>query len=156
MPSRTDGFGLTGLEALSAGLPVIISKNSGFGEALGSVLCGSLFVIDSEDPSAWTAAIKGIWNKDRKSQLAEVKVVQDSYGKRYNWSKQCDGLIEEMFKLVDGTSSEPEITAQDVGARKQNKDFTVTSPHVRPQKEKGITEKDEREQLAGTVHEMQQ
>ena len=29
MPSRTDGFGLTGLEALSAGLPVIVSKNSG-------------------------------------------------------------------------------------------------------------------------------
>ena len=102
MPSRTDGFGLTGLEALSAGLPVIISKNSGFGEALGSALCGSLFVVDSEDPSAWTAAIKGIWNKDRKSQLDEVKVVQDSYGKRYSWSKQCDGLIEEMFKLVDG------------------------------------------------------
>ena len=102
MPSRTDGFGLTGLEVLSAGLPVIISKNSGFGEALGSALCGSLFVVDSEDPSAWTAAIKGIWNKDRKSQLDDIKVVQDSYGKRYSWSKQCDGLIEEMFKLVDG------------------------------------------------------
>ena len=35
MPSRTEGFGLTGLEALSAGLPVIVSQNSGFGEALG-------------------------------------------------------------------------------------------------------------------------
>ena len=79
MPSRTEGFGLTGLEALSAGLPVIVSKNSGFGEALASVQFGSYFVIDSEDPSAWTAAIKGIWNKDRKSQLDEVKVVQDSY-----------------------------------------------------------------------------
>ena len=28
MPSRTKGFGLVGLEALSAGLPVIVSKNS--------------------------------------------------------------------------------------------------------------------------------
>ena len=34
MPPRTEGFGLTGLEALSAGLPVLVSKNSGFGEAL--------------------------------------------------------------------------------------------------------------------------
>ena len=102
MPSRTEGFGLTGLEAMSAGLPVIVSKNSGFGEALGSVPFGSFFVIDSEDPSAWTAAIKGIWNKDRKSQLDEIKVVQDSYGKRYSWSKQCKGLIKRMFKLVDG------------------------------------------------------
>ena len=102
MPSRTDGFGLTGLEALSAGLPVIVSKNSGFGEALGSVQFGSLFVVDSEDHSAWTAAIKGMWNKDRKSRLDEVKTVCGYYGERYSWSKQCEGLIEEMFKLVDG------------------------------------------------------
>ena len=102
MPSRTEGFGLTGLEALSAGLPVIVSKNSGFGEALGSVRFGSFFVIDSEDASAWTAAIKGIWNKDRKSQLDEVKALRRSYSKRYSWSKQCQSLIEKMFKLFDG------------------------------------------------------
>ena len=102
MPSRTEGFGLTGLEALSAGLPVIASKNSGFGEALGSVPFGSFFVIDSEDPRAWTAAIKGIWNKDRKSRLDEIKTVLGFYRERYNWSKQCRGLIEKMLKLVDG------------------------------------------------------
>ena len=101
MPSRTEGFGLTGLEALSAGLPVIISKNSGFGEALGSVPCGSLFVIDSEDPSAWTAAIKGIWNKDRQTRLDETKVVRDSYGKRYSWSEQCKNLLEKMVGLLE-------------------------------------------------------
>ena len=75
MPSRTKGSGLTGLEVLSAGLPVIISKISGFGEALGSVQFGSLFVIDSENPSTWTAAIKDISNGDRKSVLDEVKAV---------------------------------------------------------------------------------
>ena len=84
MLSRTEGFGLTGLEGLSAGLPVIISKNLGFGESLGSVRFGSLFVIDSEDPSAWMAAIKGTWNRDRKSELDEVKAVQGSCGKRYS------------------------------------------------------------------------
>ena len=102
MPSRTEGFGLTGLEALSAGLPVIASKNSGFGEALGSVRYGSSFVLDCEDPSVWTAAIKGMWNKDRKLLLAEFEVVRYFYGERYSWSKQCRSLIEEMFKLVDG------------------------------------------------------
>ena len=90
MPSRTDGFGLTGLEALSAVLPVIISKNSGFGEALGSALCGSLFVVNSEDPSDWRKAIKDIWDKDRKKQLEEVKDVRGSYSKEYSWSKQCE------------------------------------------------------------------
>ena len=102
MPSRTEGFGLTALEALSAGLPVIVSNNSGLGEALGRVPFGSSFVIDSEDPSAWTAAIEDIWNKDRKSRLDKVKDLRGSYSERYSWSKQCKSLIEEMVKLVDG------------------------------------------------------
>ena len=102
MPSRTEGFGLTGLEALSAGLPVIVSKNSGFGEALGRVRFGSLFVVDSEDPNEWRKAIKNIWDKDRKKQLEEVEEVRGSYSKEYSWSKQCESLIEMMFKLVDG------------------------------------------------------
>ena len=58
MPSRTEGFGLTGLEALSAGLPVVVSHNSGFGEALSSVPFDSSFVVNSEDPADWTAAIQ--------------------------------------------------------------------------------------------------
>ena len=98
MPSRTEGIGLTGLEAMSAVLPVIISKNSGSGEALGGVPFGSFFVMDSEDPSAW----KGIWNKDRKSRLHEVQTLRGSYSERYSWSKQCNDLIEKMFKLVGG------------------------------------------------------
>ena len=102
MPSRTEGFGLIGLAALSAGLPVIVSKNSGFGEALCSVRFGSSLVIDAEDPSVWRKAIKSMWNKDRKSRLDEVKVVQDLYAKRYSWSEQCKHLIEKMVKLVDG------------------------------------------------------
>ena len=102
MLSRTEGFGLTGLEALSAGLPVLVSKNSGFGAALHSVPGGSLFVIDHEDPSAWTAAIKRIWNKDRKSRLDEVKTVRNFYAERYSWSEQCKHLKEKMVKLVDG------------------------------------------------------
>ena len=102
MPSRTEGFGLTGVESLSAGLPVLVSKNSGFGEVLGSIPFGYLFVIDSEDPSSWTAAIKGIMNRDRTLQLDEIKAVRCFYGERYSWSEQCKHLIEKMFKLVNG------------------------------------------------------
>ena len=102
MPSRTEGFGLAGLEALSAGLPVLVSKNSGFGEALGCVPCGPLCVIGHEDPSAWVAAIERIWNKDRKSRLDEVNTLRDFYAKRYSWSEQCERLIKKMVELVDG------------------------------------------------------
>ena len=102
MPSRTEEFGLIGLEGLSSGLPVLVSKNSGFGEALLSLPLGSYYVIDSEDPSAWTAAIMTIWKTDRKSRLGEIKVLREFYGQRYSWSGQCKLLIENMFQLLDG------------------------------------------------------
>ncbi|XP_015779456.1 PREDICTED: uncharacterized protein LOC107357328 isoform X4 [Acropora digitifera] len=107
MPSRTEGFGLTALEAMSAGLPVIVSKNSGFGEALGRVPFGSSFVIDSEDPSAWTAAIKSTWDKDRRIRLDEIKVLRDAYGKRYSWSEQCKNLLDKMVSLLVNRQGDP-------------------------------------------------
>ena len=102
MPSRAEGFGITGLMALSAGLPVIASMNSGFGKVLSILKFGSSIVIDSEDPRAWTAAIKGIWNRDRKLRLDEVKDLRGSYDKRYSWTKQCKDLSEKIFNLHNG------------------------------------------------------
>ena len=102
MPSRTEGFGLTGLEAMSAGLPVLVSHNSGFGEALSSVPFGSFFVVNSENPADWTQAIQKIWAKDRKSRLEEVKTLQDSYGRKYNWAEQIKDLIDKMTSLANG------------------------------------------------------
>ena len=105
MPSRAEGFGLTGLEAMSAGLPVLVSHNSGFGEALSSVPFGSFFVVNSENPADWTQAIQKIWAKDRKSRLKEVETLQDCYGKKYNWAKQIKDLINKMTSLAYGRNS---------------------------------------------------
>ena len=102
MPSRTEGFGLAGLEALSAGLPVLVSRNSGFGQALCSVPFGSSFVVNSEDPTDWTAAISKIWAKDRKSRLEEVETLRDSYDKKYNWAKQIKDLLHKMISWTNG------------------------------------------------------
>ena len=102
MPSRTEGFGLTGLEALSAGLPVLVSKNSGFGEALSKVPFGSSFVIDSEDPKIWAAAIEDIWNKERRDRLEEAEALRTSYEKKYSWAKQGKDFITKMTSMVHG------------------------------------------------------
>ncbi|XP_068747451.1 D-inositol 3-phosphate glycosyltransferase-like [Montipora capricornis] len=103
MPSRTDGFGLTGLEALSAGLPVLVSKNSGFGEALCKVPLCSPFVIDSDNPDVWAAAIKNIiWDKDRHCRLDEANIMRMLYDKKYSWPKQSDALRSKIIKLADG------------------------------------------------------
>ena len=101
-PSRTEGFGLAGLEALSAGLPVLVSHNSGFGEALCSVEFGPSFVVNSEDPTDWTAAITKIWAKDRRSRLDDVKALRDSYDKKYNWAKQIKDLLHKIISWTHG------------------------------------------------------
>ena len=102
MPSRTEGFGLAGLEALSAGLPVLVSRNSGFGEALCTVPFGSSFVVNSEDPTDWTTAISKIWANDVKSRLEEVETLRDSYDKKYNWAKQIKDILHKMISWTNG------------------------------------------------------
>ena len=79
MPSRTEGFGLAALEALSAGLPVLVSGNSGLGEALQEVPNGSNCVVESEDPKDWANAIKAVRKKKRKLRLREAKLLQGEY-----------------------------------------------------------------------------
>jgi len=102
MPSRTEGFGLTGLEALSAGLPVLVSGNSGFGVALSEVPFGSHAVIDSDDSHAWAKAIKDARKKKRSNRLQESKVLRALYEKKYNWKAQTKSLISNMSHITKG------------------------------------------------------
>ena len=96
MPSRTEGFGLAALEALSAGLPVLVSGNSGLAEALKKVPHGSSCVVESEDPKDWASAIRAVRHKDREMRLGEIEVVRGAYAKKYSWKVQCDKLVETM------------------------------------------------------------
>ena len=102
MPSRTEGFGLTALEALSAGLPILVSGNSGFGEALCTVPSGKSFVVESEDPEEWAKAIAGVRQKERSDRLQGIKQLKISYEEKFSWEKQCDILVEKMWDIVHG------------------------------------------------------
>ena len=102
MPSRTEGFGTTALEALSAGLPVLVSGNSGLGEALKQVLLGSQSVVDSEDPKDWAREIKRVRQKKRKVRLSESRFLREEYLKKYSWEEPCKNLVIMMKKLIFG------------------------------------------------------
>ena len=102
MPSRTEGFGLTALEAFSAGLPVLVSRNSGFGEALCTVPSGKSFVVESEDPEEWAKAIAGVRQKERSDRLQDIQQLRSSYEEKFSWEKQCDSLVEKMWDIVHG------------------------------------------------------
>ena len=102
MPSRTEGFGLAALEALSAGLPVLVGANSGFGEALRKVPFGSGCVIFSEDAEVWADAIGKVWATDREVRLQESRTVLENYAKIYNWKEQSRSLLEKMGAIRNG------------------------------------------------------
>ena len=102
MPSRTEGFGLTALEAFSAGLPILVSRNSGFGEALCTVPSGKSFVVESEDPEEWAKAIAGVRQKKRSDRLQDIQQLRSSYEEKFSWEKQCDSLVEKMWDIVHG------------------------------------------------------
>lgn len=102
MPSRTEGFGLTALEALSAGLPILVSSNSGFGEALRDLPLGKSFVVESDDPKEWAKAIASVRAKGRAQRLQEMQTLRADYGKKYNWEDQCEALAEKMLRIVYG------------------------------------------------------
>ena len=102
MPSRTEGFGLAALEALSAGLPVLVSGNSGIGKALKKVRNGSCCVVNSEKPEKWAEAIRTICSKERGLRLREAILLRQNYAETYQWEEQCSTLVEKMLEMIKG------------------------------------------------------
>lgn len=105
MPSKSEGFGLAALEALSAGLPILVGQRSGIAKALEYVPNGQTCIVSSHEPSEWAEAIKAV-RKRSGMRLEEIKILKESYGKLYSWKKQCEALVERMLELFQGRSCE--------------------------------------------------
>ena len=104
MPSKAEGFGLVALEALSAGLPILVGSNSGFARAIEEIPLGFYRIVDSEDPVKWAEAIQGV--RDRHEVvLEESQMLKECYNKKYCWKKQCEELVHRLWKMVHGKVS---------------------------------------------------
>lgn len=57
-PSEKEGFVLVVLEAMAAGLPLVVPNSHGFPEAVTDGVNG--FLVDSNDPRAWTRSIERV------------------------------------------------------------------------------------------------
>ena len=95
MPSRTEGFGLTALEALSAGLPILVGNNSGFGKAICDVNFGPYCVVCSDDPEKWAKSIKHVRQRTRERRLKEACSLREAYDENYKWETQCEMLVKK-------------------------------------------------------------
>ena len=101
MPSKSEGFGLVALEALSAGLPILVGSRSGFAKALENVPNGYSCIVNSDDPAKWAEAIEIVRTRHRM-RLEEIRALKVSYGEMYSWREQCEELVKRMRKMVNG------------------------------------------------------
>ena len=102
MPSKAEGFGLVALEALSAGLPILVGSNSGFARAMKNIPWGKYRIVgDSGDPAKWAEAIEDVRDRHRMV-LEESKTLEQYYSEKYCWKKQCEELVDRLLKMVYG------------------------------------------------------
>ena len=101
MPSKSEGFGLVALEALSAGLPILVGSRSGFAKALENVPHGNTCIVCSDDPVEWAKAIEAVRVR-HGMRLREINALKASYGEMYSWRKQCDVLVERTWTMIHG------------------------------------------------------
>ena len=99
-PSRNEGFGISGLLAISANLPVLVSEFSGLGVVLKNIPLGNSSVVASDDPKVWADKIKQVRAKTLEIRHAEAVQLREAYVKQFSWKDQCDKLVEELFRIV--------------------------------------------------------
>ena len=100
MPSRTEGFGLIALEAISAGVPVLLTSESGIAEALKKVDGGKSVIIDSEDPKEWSQKIRTLSKNKPDERLKTSINLRESYNKTFPWDTQCEKFKEIILKMM--------------------------------------------------------
>ena len=102
LPSRTEGFGLVALEAISAGIPVLVTVESGIAKALEKVKGGKSVIVQSEDPKEWAQKIEKLSKKRSPERHKNSICLRENYRKTYSWSIQC----ETFRKMIKGLMQE--------------------------------------------------
>ncbi|XP_044164262.1 D-inositol 3-phosphate glycosyltransferase-like [Acropora millepora] len=112
MPSKSEGFGLVALEALSAGLPILVGSNSGFAKAIETIPFGKYCIVDSEDPAKWAEAIESVRVR-HKVILQKIKLLKEQYSKEYCWKRQCEELVDRLQEMVCETPTTQVVAAHE-------------------------------------------
>ncbi|XP_078348956.1 D-inositol 3-phosphate glycosyltransferase-like [Oculina patagonica] len=97
MPSRIEGFGLSGLYAISANIPVLVSKHSGLAMALKTLPSGANHVVESDEPQIWAERISAIRAKKPAIRALKAEQLKNEYKDKFNWEDQCNILVERMI-----------------------------------------------------------
>ncbi|WP_317444291.1 glycosyltransferase [Streptomyces collinus] len=125
MPSRREGFGLVGLEAITKGIPVLISSESGLADLLRETLGherASRFVVelsrdDAKDTDKWARAIDRKL-RDCDGAFLQAAELRSEMAQQAPWSRAATALLEE---IADGNRVQlpnaEAVTSRSISAR---------------------------------------
>ena len=80
IPTCTEGFGLLCLESISAGVPVLVTSQSGIAKALQNAEGGTAVFVESKDPGEWAQKIKMLSQKNPEERKKKATCLLESYG----------------------------------------------------------------------------
>ena len=90
-PSRIESFGLSVVEAMAAGLPVIAARGGAVAENIEEDLTGRLVPVN--DPDALTEAILSLL-EDKQSAENRAKAAKTAVREKFSWEKTADRMFE--------------------------------------------------------------
>lgn len=110
MPSSKEGFGLVGLEAISCGIPILISEQSGLAKTLkryvpdrvAASVC-VLPVTGDKCHEKWINQIQFSLSSPatRKLAFTLAKETRDDLRQKISWSKSTRLLVEKFYELLN-------------------------------------------------------
>ena len=102
VPSRTEGFGLVALEAISAGISVLVTSESGIAEALQEVEGGKSVIVESDVAKEWEQRIEQLSSQSPEQRQANAQLLRENYNKAYSWNTECERFESMIQHLVEG------------------------------------------------------
>lgn len=98
MPSHEEGFGLTGLEAISEGVPVLLSRTSGLAQAIERRLphLAPLHIVDTRDGARHLAERIVERLRDRDTSFSQASQLRDEMRGPFDWNVAAADLIRAL------------------------------------------------------------
>ncbi|XP_022790556.1 uncharacterized protein LOC111330032 isoform X2 [Stylophora pistillata] len=124
LPSRTEGFGLVALEAISAGVPILVSSESGVAETFKQVEGGNTVIVESdEDADGWARRIRETSEKSADEREANAMKLRENYRKVYSWETECARfreIIENVMKTANDGKLDMMVEAEELKTKEPN------------------------------------
>lgn len=98
MPSQEEGFGLAGLEAISEGIPVLLSNTSGLALALRQRVAAEadFHIVDVTEGTECLASRMGTILLDREGAFERVRRLREAMRPSFSWKESTRALLRHL------------------------------------------------------------